>query len=93
MTSNRFLGGLAAAFATIALAAAPALAQKAPPAKTAPTAAKTTKTASPCKGLTQASCGANKACAWISPKKAVDKRGRKLKAYCRKIAGIAKKKK
>jgi len=27
------------------------------------------------------------------PKKKVDKRGRKLKPYCRKVAGIARKKK
>lgn len=74
------------------------MAQKAPPTTTAPAAKTTTakkkvkKAASPCKGLSQTSCTTNKSCAWITPKKAVDKRGRKLKAYCRLVAGVAKKK-
>lgn len=93
MTSNRFLGGVAAAFAFTAFAALPALAQKAPPAAPTATKPKATKTAaSPCKGLAQAACGANKACAWIQPKKKTDTRGRALKPYCRKVAGVAKKK-
>gem|GEM_PF-3880387 len=53
----------------------------------------TKKTKSPCQGLSKSSCLANKICGWIQPKKKVDKRGRKLTAYCRKVAGIAKKKK
>lgn len=99
MKSSRIAVSLAATFVVAALAAGPAMAQKAPPANKAPAAKTTTakkkvkKAASPCKGLSQTSCSANKSCAWIKPKKATDKRGRKLKAYCRLVAGIAKKKK
>jgi beta-glucanase (GH16 family) len=59
------------------------------------TAKKATKKKAPsaCAGLTQSRCRANKACGWIKPKKAVSKNGRKLTPYCRKVAGIAKKKK
>ena len=101
MTSKRLMGGFIATVAALALAAAPAVAQKAPPTKpaaktAAPTATKTKtaarKSTSPCKGLSKSQCGGNKACGWIEPKKKVDKRGRKLTAYCRKVAGIAKKK-
>ena len=56
--------------------------------------AKTKKPTSPCQGLTKSSCeGKKDLCSWISPKKKVDTRGRKLKAYCRKTGGFAKAKK
>lgn len=75
----------------------PVAAQKAPPAKTsaekAPTKKKSAKKApSPCAGLARPACSANKQCGWITPKKKVSSNGRKLTAYCRKVAGIAKKK-
>ena len=60
-------------------------------AKTA--AKKTSKAPSPCKGLKQTACKANSICGWIVPKKKVSSSGRKLTPYCRKVAGIAKKKK
>ena len=56
--------------------------------------AKTKKPTSPCQGLAKSSCERKKdLCSWISPKKKVDTRGRKLKAYCRKTGGFAKSKK
>lgn len=42
--------------------------------------------ASPCKGLSQTQCSANRSCGWIKPKKKVSTNGRKLTAYCRKVA-------
>lgn len=94
MTSMRLMGGAMAAIAFGILAASPVAAQKAPPKKTAKTATKkTAKKKSPCQGLAATACKANKVCGWIVPKKKVDKRGRKLKPYCRKVAGIARKKK
>jgi hypothetical protein len=105
MRSARLTGIAVAAAAALVLVITPASAQKAPPAKPetkpAPTnaapgaAAKpkaTKKAASACKGLTKSQCGATTACGWVEPKKKLDKRGRELKAYCRKVAGIAKKK-
>ena len=50
------------------------------------------KPTSPCVGLKQRACTANKVCGWIKPKKKVSTDGRKLTAYCRKVAGIGKKK-
>lgn len=50
------------------------------------------KPSSPCVGLKQRACTANKVCGWIKPKKKVSTDGRKLTAYCRKVAGIGKKK-
>lgn len=85
ITFNRLTSAAVAALAFGVMAAAPVAAQKAP-------AKKTAKVKSPCQGLSATSCKANKACGWIVPKKKVDKRGRKLKAYCRKVAGVAKKK-
>jgi len=94
MTLNRLFSGAVAALAFGIFAATPVAAQKAPPKKTAKTAAKkTAKKKSPCQGLKATACRANKVCGWIVPKKKVDKRGRKLKPYCRKVAGIARKKK
>ncbi len=56
--------------------------------------ANTKKPTSPCQGLAKSSCERKKdLCSWISPKKKVDTRGRKLKAYCRKTGGFAKSKK
>jgi hypothetical protein len=86
MTFKRLISGTVTALVFSVVAAAPVAAQKAP-------AKKTAKTTSPCKGLSESSCKGNKVCGWIVPKKKVDKRGRKLKPYCRKVAGIAKKKK
>jgi hypothetical protein len=56
--------------------------------KTPKSTAKSSKTtaASPCKGLSQSSCTANRACGWVKPKKRVSSDGRKLTAYCRKVA-------
>jgi hypothetical protein len=48
--------------------------------------ASTSKAASPCKGLSQTMCTANRSCGWIKPKKSVSSDGRKLTAYCRKVA-------
>ena len=48
--------------------------------------ASTSKSASPCKGLSQTMCTANRSCGWIKPKKSVSSDGRKLTAYCRKVA-------
>jgi hypothetical protein len=31
-------------------------------------------------------CTANRSCGWIKPKKSVSSDGRKLTAYCRKVA-------
>lgn len=100
MTSNRFMAGLVAAGAIALLTIAPAAAQKAPAAPAKPAAkaapavkkAATKKVRSECAGLAKSACSANKSCGWIEPKKAKDTRGRTLKAYCRKVAGIAKKK-
>lgn len=50
------------------------------------------KTRSACAGLARNVCGATKQCGWITPKKKVSSNGRKLSAYCRKVAGISKKK-
>ena len=50
------------------------------------------KSTSPCVGLQQRACTTNKVCGWIKPKKKVSTDGRKLTAYCRKVAGIGKKK-
>lgn len=73
-------------------AKAPAKAAK-PAAKPAAAAKKSAKKApSPCAGLSQSACKGNKSCGWIVPKKKVSSNGRKLKAYCRLVAGIAKKK-
>lgn len=52
--------------------------------KTDRTSAK--KSASPCKGLLKTVCVRSTSCGWIEPKKKVDKRGRKLSAYCRKVS-------
>jgi len=49
--------------------------------------------ASACAGLAQRQCTAKKECGWIKPKKKVSSNGRKLTPYCRKVAGIARKKK
>ena len=55
---------------------------------------KKSKPKSPCQGLAKTACDRKKAqCSWISPKKKVDKRGRKLSAYCRKTAATAKSRK
>jgi negative regulator of sigma E activity len=88
--------GLAVLLTTIT-AVTPVLAQKeAKPATPAPVTAaapaKKNQAPSACAGLAQSPCAANKECGWITPKKEVSSNGRKLKAYCRKIAGIAKKK-
>ena len=37
---------------------------------------------SPCKGLTEAACGANGACTWVKGYKT--KKGKDMSAYCRK---------
>lgn len=55
---------------------------------------KKSKPKSPCQGLAKSACDCKKAqCSWISPKKKVDKRGRKLTAYCRKTSATTKPKK
>ncbi len=47
---------------------------------------------SPCKGLVEAACKAKAdVCGWIVPTKIDAKTGAADKAYCRKVAGIAKK--
>ena len=47
---------------------------------------------SPCKGLVEAACKTKAdVCGWIVPKKLDAKTGTADKAYCRKVAGIAKK--
>lgn len=91
---------LAVAMALAAGLSAPvALAQKAPakPATAKPEKpakkSKSKRKASACAGLAQGQCTANKECGWIKPKKKVSSNGRKLTAYCRKVAGIARKKK
>ena len=95
----------AAAAAKTAPAAvkAPAAAKPAAPAAQATTKAagtpapaakvKSAAAPSPCKGLDQTACGGNKACAWIVPKDANDKTGKVQEPYCRKVAGVALKKK
>lgn len=51
-----------------------------------------TKAASVCKGLDQAGCaGKGAECAWIVPTKVNAKTGKADAAYCRKVAGVAKK--
>lgn len=63
------------------------------PAKVAPKAA-AAKAAdpSPCKGLVETACKAKaELCGWIVPTKVDAKSGAADKAYCRKVAGIAKK--
>lgn len=96
MKAMRLLPLGLAALLTAVTAVTPVLAQKeVKPAATAPvtTAAPAKKKQAPsaCAGLAQGPCAANKECGWITPKKAVSSSGRKLKAYCRKMAGIAKK--
>lgn len=82
---------------------APAAAPAAPaaPAKVeAPAAPKAAKAKaakatepSPCKGLSEVACKAKAdTCGWIVPKNANKKTGVVDKPYCRKVAGIAKKK-
>jgi pyruvate/2-oxoglutarate dehydrogenase complex dihydrolipoamide acyltransferase (E2) component len=80
--------------APAAPATAPAPTTKAPAAATpAPkAAAPKAAAASTCKGLDEAGCGAKTGeCAWIVPKKVDAKTGKADKAYCRKVAGVAKK--
>ena len=99
--------GLAAAVAG-AVATSPVLAQKAgttPPTTTAPAKKTTAKAAtaapakakksvrSACAGLAEKVCTANKECGWVKYKKTVSKSGRKLTPHCRKLAGVALKKK
>ena len=67
-----------------------AVKKAAPKKATAKTSAKPKKSKSACQGLTKGSCDRNKSCGWISPKKKTDKRGRKLKAYCRTVARASK---
>ena len=71
-------------------AAAPAT--KAPAAPTAPKAAAPAKAAAVvCKGKDETSCKSEAtACNWIVPTK-VEANGKVDKAYCRKVAGVAKK--
>jgi len=82
-------------------AAAPAAPAAAKPAATiapaSPVAAKPVEkkaaAPSPCKGLDEPACkGKADACGWIVPTKIDAKTGKPDKPYCRKIAGIAKKK-
>ena len=68
-----------------AAATGAAVAKGAVPAKTP------TKTASVCKGLDENGCKGNTECGWIVPTKLDPKSGKADKAYCRKIAGVAKK--
>ena len=72
---------------------APAATTKAPATTTvAPKAAPKAAAAPSCKGLDEAGCGAKTGeCAWIVPKKVDAKTGKADKAYCRKVAGVAKK--
>ncbi len=81
-TANAQKAGQPAAKAAAAAPPAKAVAKK-------PKRKQKTKTASVCQGLAQSPCERNEVCGWIKPKKKVDKRGRKLTAYCRKVAGIA----
>lgn len=82
------------------VAKAPAAAPAAPAKAEAPVAPKAAKAKvakatepSPCKGLSEAACKAKAdACGWIVPKNANKKTGVVDKPYCRKVAGIAKKK-
>jgi hypothetical protein len=68
--------------------AAPVTAKGAVPAKPAAKAA----AVSACKGLDEAGCtGKGTECAWIVPKKIDAKSGKADAAYCRKVAGVAKK--
>jgi hypothetical protein len=93
MNNRIFLGAACAWSLAVTLGGMPAHAQRADTAATKqekPVKAK--KSNSVCQGLAKAACDGNKECGWITPKKTVDKRGRTLKAYCQKIAGIAKKK-
>lgn len=62
--------------------------------KTAPNSgkAKSAKTASVCKGLTETQCTAKSECGWVKPKKKASTTGQKLSAYCRKAPSKAKKK-
>ena len=73
-------------------APATAPAAKAPATPTAPKAAAPAKAAVVvCKGKDEASCKTEAtACAWIVPTK-VEANGKVDKAYCRKVAGVAKK--
>ena len=65
---------------------------KAPGSGTAGAAAPVAKkVASACKGLEEAVCKTNTECGWIVPTKVDAKTGKADKAYCRKVAGIAKK--
>lgn len=90
--SVRWVAKLGAAGLALALIGGAASAQqKAPEPKATPKAetkapAKAKKTpvkkaASPCKGLTEAVCGANAGCSWIKATKT--KKGKDVKAYCR----------
>ena len=82
---------------TIAAMAPQAMAQKttAPAAQTTPApaaAAKTAKVPSPCKGLVEDACkNMGETCSWVAATKRKD--GKTIKAYCRKKAGFAAKKK
>jgi len=76
--------------------AAKAPATKAPAAKTeaakpADPAKKPKAAASACKGLDEGACKGNTDCNWIVPTKVDPKTGKADKAYCRKVAGVAKK--
>lgn len=86
-----------ALLAAVAALTTPAIAQKATtkPAETQAATAKpksSTKKPSACKGLAESTCTTKTECGWIKPKKKISKSGRTLTPYCRKIAGIAKKK-
>lgn len=61
-------------------------AKKAAPKSKKSAAKSKSASASPCKGLSQTQCSANRSCGWIKPKKKVSTNGRKLTAYCRKVA-------
>lgn len=69
---------------TTSKAAKPNTAKKTAPKKSA--AKSKSAGASPCKGLSRTQCSSKKSCGWITPKKKVSTNGRKLTAYCRKVA-------
>jgi len=77
-----------AVLAAATLAGTPAAGQKAAEKPAAPAKSEISKKTapSPCKGLSQSACSANKECGWVTPKKKVASNGRKLTAYCRKVA-------
>lgn len=88
----------ASAQSTTTAPTAPAVPKAAAPAVKAPTAPAAAKTPAPakaaavvCKGRDETTCKSDAtACAWIVPTK-VEANGKVDKAYCRKVAGVAKK--